>query len=231
MVTTEDKLAAVEAHFGLELPALYRRMHLDGACDYGASPEEWRATFEARMFDRPPALLGALDFEWLTLDRMLRWRAPAFWLPDPGLLPFGQTGRGDKYAFVHRWAAGERVPVVLAYRDVNEAHVLAPDLEAFLYRQMLEAFTFPPSDGEFTTAADERRARRASVAALRPYMRDVWTADLEALTAREPREWRQTGPRFEEVYLALLDETELNARLRRELAFERLDMTFPYMNP
>ena len=72
---------------------------------------------------------------------------------------------------------------------------------------------------------------RASIDALRLYLRPTWMADLDELVARTPRSWREKLPSIENVYVAHFDGTEFEEPVSRELAFPRLDATFPHMKP
>ena len=117
---------------------LFARMRADGVCRYGNSREEWAQTWRERTVRNPPALLGALDFEWMNPEDAEAWEPPDYWLEEHPLEPFGQNGAGDLFAFYAHYGNA----VVLAAHDVNECRVLAPSLEGFLYREMLEALTY-----------------------------------------------------------------------------------------
>lgn len=228
-----DRLTEIEQRTGFVVPKLYRRLRDDGACEYGATPEEWQATWRERALNNPPVLLGALDFEWMTLTDMAEWRAPDYWLPEHVFVPFGESN-GDVYAWYPAWRAGDDVPIVRAFHDVSTCEVLAPNLEAFLYRQMLEAMTFPDpqrNEDDGFTEQEAQQAMRASVGALRPYLRAAWFADLDELTKRTPRAWRRKIGRFEEEYVSQLEGQELEERIARELAFPRLNAEFSHMMP
>lgn len=226
-----DQLAEIERRTGFRVPDLYRRLRAAGACDYGAGQDDWRATWRQRALSNPPVLLGALDFEWMSLDDAAQWTAPNYWMPEHVFVPFGESN-GDIYAFYPAWREGDDVPIVRAYHDVSTCEVLAPHLEGFLYRKMLEAMTFPDpqrDEDDGFTAQEARQALRASVSALRPYLRPAWMADLDAIVEREPRAWQRKVGRFEEDYVSQLDGQELDERVARELAFTRLNAEFAHM--
>lgn len=230
-MTREAALRAIESRYGFVLPEIYRRMQHDGVCDYGASVEEWLATCASRTFESPPALLGAIDFEWLALDYIVEWEAPDYFRSDLGLVPFAQSARADLYAWLSRDA--DPSVVVLVSRDQNKTTFFAPHLEGLLYRETLEALTYPiplEEEDQFASHEDRTRAREAEVETIRPYLRPRWHDDLVSLVAREPRAWT-SGDRMRETFVAQLDETELRDRMVRELAFPRLDTTFEHALP
>jgi hypothetical protein len=134
------------------------------------------------------------------------------------IVPFGSNGAGDDYAFYPAWAEADAVPVVLACHDVNECQCLAPHLEGFLYRELLEALAFvgPREMAEFSPA-EEHRARCADVDVLRPCLRPAWIADLDAIVAREPKEWIHELPRSKQTHLSRIDNREVEERIAREL--------------
>ena len=224
----------IERRTTFRIPDLYRRMCKDGVCNYAGSPQEWQSVWRRRALENPPALLGALDFEWLGLDEMMSWSPPDDWLPEHLFVPFGQTGAGDCYAWYPAWAEGDSVPVVLAWHDDNRCECLAPHLEGFLYRQTLEALTYVDprrAQRRGFTSDEARQALRANIDVLRPYLRPSWMADLDGLSAREPREWSRKLPRTLETFVSQLGERELEERLSRELSFSKLNAEFDHMKP
>jgi hypothetical protein len=228
-----DPYVDIENRTGFRVPELYRRMRADGVCDYGV-PEMWLHKWARCAVETPQtALLHALDFEWLSLEEIVSWTAPDYWAPEHLLIPFAQTHAGDEYAWYPAWAAGDDVPVVLAYHDENSCECLAPHLEGFLYRESLTALAFSDASerAESTglTLDQDRRAMHASIGVLRPYLRPSWAADLEALAERAPRKWVYKLPRIEEVKVSQLDDRELQGRLERELDFSRRDAVFQHM--
>jgi hypothetical protein len=56
-------------------------------------------------------------------------------------VPLGQTGGGDLYTFCPSLAAHGDTPVTISWHDANETTVLAPSLETFIFRQMLDRAT------------------------------------------------------------------------------------------
>jgi hypothetical protein len=229
-----DAYAEIERKTGFRVPDLYRRMRADGVCDYGASQSEWQATWLQRSLTNPPALLGALDFEWISVDAMVAWEAPDYWRPECRFVPFAQTGAGDDYAWYPAISEGEAVPVVLAYHDQNLCEVMAPHLEGFIYLQALRGLAFADAESDKRmglTPAQIRQSRRADVGVLRPYLRPAWIADLEAIVDRLPHRWRYKLPASETEHFSQLSDDELKERISRELAFPHLNKTFEHMQP
>lgn len=223
-----DAYARIEAKTGFRVPELYRRMRADGVLDFPP---------RVILGECQPALTVALDFQWITLDKMVAWDPPDYWAPEHVFVPFGESHAGDDYAWYPAWADGADVPVVMAWRDDNRCVVEAPHLEGFMYRKLLETMTYYSafySAYEIrtgTTWEEHRAAVRKDLDLLRPYLRASWMADLDELYARKPVEWRQQMPYGEEKYLTQLDERELKERIARELPYARLDTWFRHMKP
>jgi hypothetical protein len=229
-----DGYERIAARTGFAVPQVYRRMRTDGRLDYGATPEEWQATWRGRTLNDPPALLGA-DFEWWSLDDMADWTPPDYWTNAPALVPFAESGRADVWAWAPAWVEGGRAPIVFAARDVDEASLVAPDLEGLLFRLLVEWFSdLDPEAWDEFTPAERELALRAQVAAVSPYVRGSARRTLEELVARPLRtvELPKPFPKYRGpplVCLQLLDADEARTLVERELAFSRLDETFKHM--
>jgi hypothetical protein len=205
---------------------LYERMVKDGVCSYGASFDEWQMTWRERSLVNPPALLAALDFEWMQPDEIAEWAPPGYWAEEHVFVPFAHSGGGDLYAFYPRWGSA----VVYAAHDANDCTALAPHLEGLLYRLMLEAMTYDDGERWDDLGPDEvDRFLAANIRVLKPYLRAAWFDDLEAVRKAKPREWALKLPAIEERYLSRLDHQGLQERLARELKFAHLDEKFEHM--
>jgi hypothetical protein len=147
------------------------------------------------------ALLTVLDFEWLSLQEIRDWEPPAYWSRQTVLVPFAKTGRGDYYAWAPEWHEDGRTPVAHVPRDFEKGTVLAPDLEAFFYRLASEVLAADAPEGDDPDWRDV-------LDCLGPYLRETWRRDLDADFARAR------------------DPAEIDGRIRREIAFSRLDTTF-----
>jgi hypothetical protein len=195
-----------------EVPESYRRMERDGVLRYGESST--------------PALLCVYDFQWLTLDEMAAWKPPEYWKPEHVLVPFARTARHDLWCWYPDWASDGHTPVVLAHSDVNESEALAPDFESLLVRLMLEAFAGALTDDLVVESDDRlRQVLRASVEALRPYIRSDWSALLSGLLDRPFKKDREGNS----VIPSLLDESEFEELLHREMHFPHAGEVLPHM--
>lgn len=223
-----DPIAAIERRHGFEVPEVYRRLHADGRLRYGRTRAEWARTWRQRTLEDPPALLGC-DFEWMPPEDIARYRAPEYWTDDPPLVPFAHNGGGDVWAWAPAWATRGKLPIVFAWHDLNEASVVAPDLQGLLFRVQLEAWTELDEDQEPNfTAEEQSRARHAAVAAVAPYLRPATRRVLREVVERPVRTTTVKG-RIPYEARGLLSSREARRLVREHLPHPRLDRTFEHM--
>jgi hypothetical protein len=224
-----DFIAAVAHQYQFELPALYQRLYFAGMLDWGLPSANWYGEVFPRLRDRPPALLFSQDFELYTPEQVLAVD-PQDWGPTYQFVPLGQTGGGDLYAFCPSLAEHGDAPVTLSYHDANETTVLAPSLEAFIFRQMLDrATSFDEYDLEGYTNFEELRVdlQRAALT-IRPYLRPTWHARLTEVYARPLHTQTVVLPRRSYTIDALLPQMEFEAILKQEMNFTHLNATFKH---
>ena len=224
---------AILRRTGFQLPSTYLRMSERGLLKYGDSREEWSATCAERARCNPPALLCAYDFEWLSADEMVRWSPPEYWDDAHTLVPFAHTAGSDLWCWYARGPALNGTPVVLAYRDVNEAEVVAPSFEAFLYVKLLESCTFiTPEDLEESELTPEGKQRELSVnvSVLQDYLRPEWNLRLRSVLARPFSDWVEQLPRTRIRYHSLMPKDELDRVLAEDAGVAMPGPTFSHMH-
>lgn len=207
---------------GFEVPELFRRMVADGVTKYGASPAEWKKTWKKRALENPPALLMAgIHVEWMTPEDIAAHEREEHWDPKLTLVPFAQNGGGDLWCFHPGAKDADRVPIALCAMDSSEAEVFAPDLEGFLFRQLLNAFAeIDPSGGEFTPEQTQQVVK-AEIKTIAPYLREAWIGVLEEVASR-PMKTDKDG------YRSFISFKDAKALARETLGYEKLDSTFVY---
>lgn len=137
----EQQLARIEAKFEISLPPLFRELYLSKLNECGQSQKEWRQTFIQRAFSNPPALMCAVEVEWMTAEEIVDWEPADYWNPEHKFVPFAGNGAGDLWCFYLNWASDSGIPVVLAYHDEDYTEAYAGDFETFLVRHLLESFS------------------------------------------------------------------------------------------
>ena len=137
----EQQLARIEEKFEISLPPLFRQLYLSKLNEYGQSKKEWRDTLAQRAFSNPPALMCAVDVEWMTAEEIVDWEPEDYWNPDHKFVPFAGNGAGDLWCFYLNWASDSGIPVVLVSHDEDSTEAYAGDFETFLVRHLVESFS------------------------------------------------------------------------------------------
>jgi hypothetical protein len=181
---TIPSLAVLARDTGVTPPAMLERLFNDGKTRYGASREEWKATWKSRMLNDPPAMICVYDFEWLDekeIQENLRWLSPQ----NQGgrqFFPFAQSGAGDVYALVPASGGGSGVAYIS--HDAGEGWMEALSFDDFVFIRVAETL------GDFSHLADEltedeaRQCVIADVSSLLPYMPEHHAALLAPFRGR-----------------------------------------------
>ncbi len=203
-------------------PSCTAALEADGVLRYGASREEWKATWKQRSLEDPPALLIAgSQLEWLAPDDLENHSLPDYWDPALVFVPFAQTGAGDVWCW---YPTSGTEAIVFPPHDEPEGTFIAPHFEGFLLRMLLEAFSEIYPDNSGLTVEECQLAARAEVRTLAPYLRPAWVTLLEELAARPLVEDKAWG------CLRLLSKDEAKEIFTRELQMPNLGETFK-LNP
>jgi hypothetical protein len=234
-----DLVTALSRKYAFEFPELYHRLYRDGMLNWtldGGSPNpNWYAEIFPRLRQRPPMLLFASDFELHAPAEVLEFDFGDLFGTAYQFVPLGQTGAGDLYAFCPTLAAGGETPIVLALHDENETTVLAPSLEGFIFRMMLDRATHI-SPNDLTGYADFEEFRvdlQRAAETIRPYLRPAWHGVLAEAYARPVREEAEESapgmPYYRYPYFSLLPQAEFEKILTRELGPGRFGTTFQHL--
>ncbi|OON69468.1 SMI1/KNR4 family protein [Hymenobacter sp. CRA2] len=229
-----DLLAAIERKYETPLPALYHRLYHDGMLDWfldGGFPNPtWQRDIFPRLSQRPPVLLFAQDFELYRPEDVLTWELPEDWDPGCRFVPLGQTGGGDLYAFCPTLAADAELPVTLSLHDDNQTTVVAPSMEAFIFREMLDrATSFDEYALEGYAGFEELRADLLRAAeAIRPYLRPAWHALLTKVYTRPLQQETVVLPRRRYTIDTLLPQAEFEQLLVQEMGVAPMNTTFEH---
>lgn len=217
-----DPYSAIEAQTGFRVPELFRRLVADGRTQYGATREEWKQTWKQRMLADPPALmLVSSQVEWWTPEAIAEWEPPDYWSAEHRFVPFAQNGAGDVWCW---HVSSPDAEIVFAPHDENEAEVVAPDLAAFLFRQLVGGLSeIYPDDGTDFSIEQRVASAKANVRTLAPYLPAAQVALLEQLCERPLVEDPSWG------CLRFLSRAEADAIIEREIGYPRLGHTFEHM--
>ena len=187
----------IESQFGLKLSPAYRSMTDAGLFAQGGSH-----------------YLQLTDFHWLTLDQMLALTA----IPARGgkLLPFAESGNGDRWCWNSGWTSLRGVAIAYAARGRKVADGYAENFEAAVYRRLLEEFSSSWLLGTFvhTTEALESLFRRYAQD-VAPHLPPAWATTLAEASARRVLE-------VSEGVYGTLQPAEARAIVDRDLAFAQM---------
>jgi hypothetical protein len=212
-------LQAIEAHFQVPLPALYVQLYQDGMLDWGVPNPNWYRDIYPRLRQRPPVLLYAPDFELIAPEQVLEQDLICEPSPDHLFIPFGTTGAGDLYCFYP----------TLTWHDEDKTEVLAPSLDAFIFREMLAKVT-AIDEYSLEGYADFEALRQDLLLAadsIRPYLKPAWNNILDTVYRLPLRTETVVLPRAQYTVQCLLNDTELQEILAKEMPFTYAGHTFP----
>ena len=147
------------SRFGFHLPVVYRSMSDRGllASDH-------------------PHHLQLTDFHWLTMEQIL---ANSMTPVSAGnLLPFAESGNGDRWCWNTGWRSQRGIAVVFIARDQRSGEGYAADFAAALYRKLLEEFSGSWLLGTFVHSTNELEGRFAAMRRM--------SANISSQTGRFP---------------------------------------------
>lgn len=216
---SEDPFATVAKSTGFEIPELFRRMVADGVTTYPA--KGWRQ----KSLENPPALfMASIHVEWMAPKDIAEHEPDDHWDKKLTLVPFAQNGAGDLWCFHPGGKHGDEIPVVLAPMDELKAKIFAPSLEAFLFRQLLNALAeIDPSQGNYTPA-ETLQCVAAEIKTLTPYVRQEWIDVLKEVASRPMTTQKKSG------YRSFITFKDAKALAAKTLGYDRLDSSFKYAN-
>lgn len=230
-----DVIKAIEQAYAFKLPALYQQLYHDGMLDWfldGGFPNpNWHADVFPRLRLKPPVLLFAQDFELYAPETVPDLLSDGDWGPVYRFVPLGHTGGGDLYAFCPTLApAGGEAPITLSRHDDSTTTVLAPSLDAFIFRKMLDrATSFDEYDLTGYAGFEDLRADlQRAVQSIAPYLKPAWGALLAEVYDRPLRPETVVLPRHQYTTDTLLPEAEFEEILQREMGFDLLNHEFEH---
>lgn len=187
------------------LDPLYLRMYEAGLLDY--SKPNYRERY-----------LELSDTEWWPLDEIEQYEPPDYHIS--GLFPFAMNGLGDRWSWYAGWSVQGAMAVVFSPRGEDVAMGYAPDFSGCVYRLLLEEMSesLLVSYGKCTEEALGSVLRRYADD-VSPFLPAPWAETLQTLSRREIQ------PAGDNVY-CLLSREDANAIIRRDLAFDGLDLQF-----
>jgi hypothetical protein len=228
----DSTLRAIETHFQVLLPALYVQLYQDGMLDWfldgGLPNPNWYRDIYPRLRQHPPVLLYALDFELIAPEQVLEQDLICEPSPDHLFIPFGTTGAGDLYCFYPTLAEDGEYPVTLTWHDEDKTEVLAPSLDAFIFREMLTKVTAIDEyslEGYSDFEALRQDLLRAADS-IRPYLKPAWNDILDTFYRLPLRTETVVLPRAQYTVQCLLTTTELQEILVKEMPFTYAGHTF-----
>ncbi|GAA4023437.1 hypothetical protein GCM10022409_04110 [Hymenobacter glaciei] len=230
-----DAIASIERHYDFVLPDLYKRLYHDGMLDWfldgGFPNHDWYKNIFPRLRQKPPILLFAQDFELYAPETVPTLDLSEDWGTAHGFVPLGHTGGGDLYAFCLTLATDGETPITLSLHDDNKTTVLAPSLEGFIFREMLDrATSFDEYAQEGYAGFEELRADlQRAVQSISPYLRPAWGSLLAEVYARPLGQEIIVLPRRQYTVDTLLPSTEFEAIVAREIGFAQLNTTFEHL--
>jgi hypothetical protein len=232
--------------FGITVPASWTAMWDAGLLRYGTSREDWKQNRRTIMRDAPPALMTR-DLEWLPPADIVKTaelnhgRTP--WRPGWAELPFvsfAVTGAGDGWGWAPSLAPGAaEAPIVFVEHDSDDARIVAPTFEAFVFREALEALVHvrrTPKEPLKETLALVRATTRRTASFLPPRLAKALERALDLplrkiVTRRVREEGGRIFSRPEDVHYQFVFESHARDIVRRALDYPRLDERLPPKMP
>jgi hypothetical protein len=211
MANHDDAYEAIATKTGFQIPALYRKMVADGVTQYGGNRDEWHKN--------PPALaIASIHVEWYAPDAIADYEPAEYWDRSLTLVPFAQNGGGDLWCFHPAAAEGDQIPVALCPHDEMQAEIFAPDLAAFWFRQLLEAFAEMDVAHTKFDEAEQQQQARAEIGTIARYAPKEWVAVLEEVASRPVKRKKDI--------LSFLSRSEASELVKATLQYARLGETF-----
>lgn len=149
------------------------------------------------------------------------------------LVPFAKTGGGDLYVFQYDLQKDQDIPISLLPHDDDQLHVLARNLQDFIFRQLLEAVADIYDDLLFYDE-DEYTIKRNLYNQLRthrPYLDENQIKILEEIYKRDITiyHYKLANGKVEEAE-GLLTFEEVEKIIKNEIDFEFLNAKIDYTN-
>lgn len=206
----------IERRYGFAIPEEYRQMNARGwfDCADGTMP----------YFD--PASRSYLwmnDMEWISLEGIRDFEFPSYC--KSGFVPFAFTAGGDHWCWYPEHMSNGATPVVLCPHDSKIGEFYAPHFLGSLYRQ---ALAFAAGDLDLTEEPEARQHLKRWFDDLGPLFPMGWRQTLASLLNAPPRSW-EYGKVKKFKQTSLMSPDEYQAIVQRDLAFDKLDVEFQWM--
>jgi hypothetical protein len=217
-------LQQIEQQFDFKYPTLYHKLFADGMLETG-SGQEWYDSHK----DNPLLLFNAYDFELRSFENIIaeieEIRDPENWRgfdPQYKFVPFAMTYGGCNYAFQFDRQNGDDVPVTLVPHDMDEATVLAKNLQDFIFRMLLEGgYCLEEGYGFWLKGRDFKTNLFNHLRTHKPYLTPNMVVILEEVYSREVKNHPNSEP-------GLISKSELEEIIQREIGFDGLDEEFTF---
>lgn len=223
-------LTYLEKKYQFSYPVLYKKLFHDKMLDWGVFGSDWYTNEFAVRKESPPLLFFAKEFEIIPIhnvqDVMDNFKANH---PDSPhlLIPFGNSGAGDEYAFYLNAGEDEDIPIVYVWHDDDRCDYLAKNLQDFIFLKMLEAVV--DADAEYDTLMDGNVSEnlRNWLTTHKKYLKPSQVQILENVYARKMNIFLRTNKnKTTNEYQALLSEDEYDLLLKKEIDFPLLNKSF-----
>ncbi|NML22347.1 SMI1/KNR4 family protein [Pseudoflavitalea sp. G-6-1-2] len=219
-----NPLLQIQEQFGFAYPSLYHQLYADGMLDWGTFGPEWITKQFPELRKRPPLLLFANEFELMPIkdiqSQLEEFADPDYWMninPALHFIPFAQNGAGDMFCFLQEEGNQENMPIAFLWHDANRAVCKAKNLQDFIFRSMLEAVA-DIEEPEYGLLEEEnfREDLGNFLSSHQPYLSPRQYQIIAAIYSKD----KNRNP--------LISEEELEDIIQKEIAWDRLDTTFPY---
>ena len=208
----------LENKYSIKFPEIYKRLFEDGMLF-----QENNIPNSQKLRDNPTLLCNATDFEQITfsqIDEQLETK-PDYWKDDLVIIPFGQTGGGEWYAFFYDLKENDNIPIILLERAMNGI-VLAKNLEDFIFRIILEtACTNFYIEEKVENEIVFRNNMIRMIQSHRKYLSAEQNLIIDD-TFNKPMIYENKNK------VGMISEEELNNYLKEVIDFENLNLEFEY---
>lgn len=234
MNTLED----LEKEFNFTYPELYKQLYTGKMLDWGTNGNGWYTNVFPTLKENPPLLLFGNDIEiWdpITyhggIGEIINHEVYDI-NPKYRMVPFAKNGAGDLYVFQFDLEINGEVPISFFPHDDCEAEILAKNLQDFIFRLLLESLT---EIDEYSMAHEDSEEEieqnlHNQLKTHRKYLKPEQIEILENLYKRNIFEYTYKTPNGDEFKAeGLLTFDELEKLIKQEIAFEKLNTKFNYL--
>ncbi|MEH7353853.1 hypothetical protein V7150_09765 [Neobacillus drentensis] len=171
--------------------------------------------------------LWLYDMEWLTCEKILHYQYEEY--ESRSIVPFAITGGGDKWAWYLEFK--QKLPVVYCPHDDDEGLFYAENIEAAIFRQILEFvsqnnFFHEVGQSWEMSIFDAKRHLKNWRTRFKKWFKKEWNDELDKLITLDLKYYSHNSG----GYYVLITPEEAKEKIERYLNFNLLNKSFIWTN-